>query len=263
MKFLIAVLTALVSGCGQHYYSDEVVSALPCSIGQSSMDADIAVQHQGECTDSTSPIVRLRLLDDEDNERVCTGLLVSKDTILSAGHCFDENVFTVLIDLGNHSYPSTTVVTHPGLTFSLERGDNDVAIVTFQPTQDSFFTEPSSYRVSVTPPELGEELYFLGYGRGIDDNSSRPRTLRFGVMRVSTISGQFIDAQYSGAGTTSCYGDSGGPALVKRGNTFHLVGIVSGGTKQDCSIGDTAYFTNLNHPSIRSFLTQRIPYLYH
>ena len=45
---------------------------------------------------------------------------------------------------------------------------------------------------------------------------------------------------------SSCYGDSGGPVLVKIDNKFQVAGVLRTGSTDDCSRGDVSYYTRID-----------------
>ncbi|MCB0321633.1 MAG: trypsin-like serine protease, partial [Bdellovibrionales bacterium] len=106
----------------------------------------------------------------------------------------------------------------------------------------------------------GELVSIFGYG--LDENQ-KIDVLKSGEMKVSGVTDNHIFAKFDGAGSNTCNGDSGGPAIytfTKDGREIDaVVGVVSTGEIVDCSAGDTTLFANAHSSSNLSFITQSVP----
>jgi len=99
------------------------------------------------------------------------------------------------------------------------------------------------------------------FGYGVDENGVN-QVLRSGQARVLAVDEQHIAAGFSGEGSNSCSGDSGGPALntiQKDGRTQSgIVGVVSSGSVS-CGPGDVALYANVTTSETLNFIQGAAP----
>jgi secreted trypsin-like serine protease len=107
--------------------------------------------------------------------------------------------------------------------------------------------------------DSGDVIAIFGYG--YDENgASGVGTLRSGEMQVTDTDTNYILAIYEGAGSNTCSGDSGGPALAQTSTgAWGIIGITSFGTVPGCGVGDNSVFTNLNDPAMLEFIAGILP----
>lgn len=177
------------------------------------------------------------LLNTETSE-ICTATLIEKyegnvtvQALLTAGHCVpsEKENLNVYFDLNPLSENSVTtpaavenIITHQ--EYSRGKVDSvDLAIVFLQHKFPSNF-----YAVKINTkqfPLIGKKIYLAGYG----NNSALVDSEGFGKLRkvetiISSLSEGFIEVDQSN-GKGICDGDSGGPAFIKRGDHYILVGV--------------------------------------
>jgi hypothetical protein len=249
-------------GCGDGSNATSDTSALYfeniCTNTERSLvdSAEFKIIQGNSCVGTNNRIAQLLLLDEEDNEKNCTALILTNGKAVTAAHCFDETIFTASLSLGELKTPLSRVTLHPQFSIEGSKTFNDIAIVEFAPQTKLESLELPTFSTVIAPQD---SLIVFGFGTTNEAvntaiNTDRD-TLRYGTMRVSQVSSDHIFSTFDGSGSNTCHGDSGGPAFVLADDgSLRLAGITSFGSKEDCSIGDTAGFTNLLSPSIRSFL---------
>ncbi len=138
----------------------------------------------------------------------CTGTLIGKKMVLTAGHCVYPGG-THRFYLASGTYQTNDVVRHPQYGSHNGQATNDIAIVKLQQAP----TETPSV-VAQKPPFKGQKLTLIGYGiteTGLKDSGVK----RIGYNNVSTItSTRFYYNGATGSLSNVCSGDSGGPAFT-------------------------------------------------
>ncbi|MCB0337143.1 MAG: trypsin-like serine protease [Bdellovibrionales bacterium] len=184
----------------------------------------------------------------EDEYGGCTGTAIGDKQILTAAHSV-YNARAIVVEIGDDETAGTVAVEryHTGAGYDGTTPQDDIALLVLQ----------NSAGLPVLPLteqgfENGEPAMIAGFGLEDGVNGS------FGVRRSGTVYIQdttqdhFV-AQYDGAQSNPCFGDSGGP-LIKmltdvEGNVTGtaLAGLVSFGTHEACGMGDTTYYTKVTN----------------
>ncbi|MBI2389760.1 MAG: trypsin-like serine protease [Deltaproteobacteria bacterium] len=181
----------------------------------------------------------------------CSGVLVTSTVLLTAGHCVRSErpgSFGVYVgndpsrDLVEHLYEVSEVRVHP--EFDPLRLRNDIALVRLA----TAVTEP----IAPVPPlgaadglvssDVGATLDFAGFGQDEDGHSGVKLHLEgplggFGCSVAGCTSDGDPSTQFSytqGWGGP-CFGDSGGPAFIKRSGQPRVAGLTSWGDG-DCTV---------------------------
>lgn len=135
---------------------------------------------------------------------------------------------------------------------------NDAAIVFLQnPT-----SKPKLGLLVSRVMKTGYLVTILGYGR---DDWGNYGALRKGISTIWRISSGFLITLFnSSKRSTSCSGDSGGPAIYgyfdsQRNYRSGIVGIVSAGTSDQCGYGDQSYYLNVQATKILTFIMSKVP----
>lgn len=186
----------------------------------------------GDQADDTRPI-ELTFRDEPvirvvSGSVTCTGTLIYQNQVLTAHHCVSERdnqgrvlhkdvrPETVTVELGGDYLPWGVVgvkaVVAPSCGHAA--GYGDIAILVLE--QNLSHTSAVTPRLD-SPPEVGEEIRPVGFGRCSADGIRRRQRAAGAIEQV--------ESDRFKLSASICPGDSGGPALsVKRGD---IVGVVS------------------------------------
>ncbi|HEU5074336.1 MAG TPA: S1 family peptidase [Polyangiaceae bacterium] len=157
----------------------------------------------------------------------CTGTLIYDNQVLTAHHCVsardasgavihrDVDPEQVIVELGGDYLPWAEVGVRAVVAPSCGHaaGHGDIAILVL----DTKLRAKTATPRLDTPPEVGEQVRPVGFGR-CDTNGIRRRQRSGGAIQV-------VDSDRFKLDAAICPGDSGGPALsVERGD---VVGVIS------------------------------------
>ncbi|XP_076348415.1 venom protease-like [Tachypleus tridentatus] len=193
-----------------------------------------------------------------NREHFCGGTILDKRWVLTAAHCvqlYSPRHFVVRVgefDLSQEEDHKTEdirvqqIIVHPD--FSLPRRYyNDIAILKL--AKDITFTD---YIRPVCLPDtsssfIGQDGTVIGWGFQADPEEGGERAKRLQKVEVPVMdvtqcqnwyheAGKLVTLQngqmcagFKNGGQDSCKGDSGGPLLVKEGDKFVIIGVVSAG----------------------------------
>jgi hypothetical protein len=189
-------------------------------------------------------VCQLQLKNDQNRDiGVCTGVLIGPRLVITARHCFGitpaRTHVRFLSGTGDQLILSAgTVEQHPEL---------DVALVALDTPPPDSIAKPLAIVPAVAPPLLGSPVQIGGFG----SSSLTPR--RFAVSRVTDVSQTFMRVSADGR-AAACFGDSGGPALIRRADgQAAIAGILSAGSS-NCAASDE--FTRLD--AVGSWLDDKL-----
>ncbi len=259
-RVLLAFSLITVSGCGGG--GGGGLSTDACS----TLKFDPKIINGTSCAKERTPIVEL--LDNytiefdgqsiTDEQFICTGFLITPDTVLTAAHCL-ETFPPTSVRIGGETIPIADGVVHP--KYSEREVDGQTLIYTFFDVAIVKLSRPSSVATipiaETVELKSGTHLQIFGFGESGFDPTP---VLRSGEMELGTATAfHLITKPFDGTGSNTCYGDSGGPATIELDGGLAAVGITTQGTSDLCNIGDESSFQNLQNPETIAFIREHAP----
>jgi hypothetical protein len=255
---MLIVSFALLLGCGDTNSSDQPLTLETLCGKKGLQNQTTKIVGGRECGLPNGTVVKIRLLDEEDNQTICSGVRLNGTTVLTAAHCLNEFVFSVSVELpsGERIAPSK-IELHPEAANLGSLFINDVALLTISPPEGEIPPPTVPIADSAT---TGDTLTILGYGATNGANPMGSGVLRVGEMQISEVTKDSIFSDYTPPVlSNTCFGDSGGPAFIEDGSGgLSLAGITSTGTNVMCAVGDRSAFTNLTNKALRAFIEERM-----
>lgn len=170
----------------------------------------------------------------------CTGTLIHKNFVVSAGHCLANYRGALNIAFGRNRsefryVPAASYAVNPGFTGNLNNPvPSDISVIRLASPAPAGYNPVAIFKGRLS---TGNTLYLAGFGQ--------TQMGGMGQLYYTTVnvSGQSLsEINVFKGGTGSCYGDSGGPAYVSNGSTLQVIGATSRGT-QGCNGGSV--YTNV------------------
>jgi len=221
-------------------------------------DANIARLIGGKTIDPTK--YPFALIKTEGS--ICSGVLISKRAILTAGHCTFSEPDLYRVVVGGNNYSVTKIVQNTGYKFELEatiqniRYDLGVLILDREVRNLTPYPILTDYSL-----RSGEPLTSIGFG--LTENANEPvgyQRAKLAPMRLSRAKNGALFTYYDSSNSIICSGDSGGPLLVRIGGRSFVAAISAAGTSDDdpfgsCLVGGgESVFTDLRSTSSAMFL---------
>jgi secreted trypsin-like serine protease len=264
-----SVLLAAIVGVG--------VVAAGCGGGGSSAGdscSTLKIANGDNCDVSQSPVALVLAKTRNGGISTCSGTVISPTAILTAAHCVinpGDPIVDVLVavpaGVGAISDGTITSVRYDSRYTPLPSGAlvYDQAVI-----RTSFDTGANPVPMlgsdSISP---GEEITVFGYGldeqgRGVLDrinDRDYEKLLKAGTMIVDALNPVRLvfSSSFDSSGQSACPGDSGGPAIVKRGGRSVVGGIVSYGSSGNCQSGSYVAFGNVGSGDNLRWIRGQVP----
>jgi len=176
----------------------------------------------------------------------CTGTLLARDLVLTAGHCVAPAATYRVLTPGMTppGQPVRTITVHPRYNpgdYAAGRVTADVALVKLAEPLPAEYV-PATL-AATRPVAAGDRFVVAGYGfvsQGSDKGAGLQRTASLvATGRPGTLQIRLVDpaTRDQRAGLGACTGDSGGPAFVEGEGRYAVIGVVSWSTGPRGSAG--------------------------
>ncbi|RMG39830.1 MAG: hypothetical protein D6719_12370 [Candidatus Dadabacteria bacterium] len=273
--FFCAIILVLSSCGGGSSSSDSgsASSAQACN----AIGLQARIINGNTCSETGSSVLRVLAQVDLGREvvnfPVCTGTLVTPNTVITAAHCFLESTVAGFPVVGYAVYvgeagsgqviPAADIAVAPGVRVeqSVGRWFNDAALILLK----SSLSLPLMPILLSRSVQTGEDGFVYGYGAREQGDTTEGldfAKLQSGTMTIQNVTPNHIFVAFSGNGVNVCNGDSGGPLVVLVNGQPALAGVTSQGSKQGCVAGDVTTFTNLQQSDVLNWLRKMIPSAY-
>lgn len=161
----------------------------------------------------------------------CTGTAIAPNVVLTAAHCF-EGIWSAdgieffmgrdVRDLASGRRIRVREL-HPHPSYDPWTYDHDIAVAVLESDVD---VEPVPARLAPLPWIVGDQAVWVGYGV-TDPDGSDSGVKRSVQMPISAVDDLFVVNE--AAGKNTCFGDSGGPALMDLGAGLEVIAVTSYG----------------------------------
>jgi trypsin len=210
------------------------------------------VVNGSDCTGAVSPVVLLNMKDSSGAQLAsCSGTVVSSHGIVTAAHCLEGGVGSILVFRGTGAQlPSASFTPWPNYSQN-DPNSRDVGVVI---TADPIGITPIPILTS-RDAAVGETAVIAGWGK---DQNGLLSTLRAGVAIISAVDSTELQTQSTSDLSSVCQGDSGGPLLLLQGGIWSQAGIISANSTLACSFGAN-FYTSIHNADVANFILSHIP----
>lgn len=226
-------------------------SVNPCGAIAQGPSALTAITNGTDCSAENTPIMRLNMRDQHGGGLgSCSGTVITPRAVLTAAHCLDEGVNTVLVWRGvGEQIAASSFRGHPGYSGNDPAVDVGVVIV------GEDLGRPAVPLLVSRSGQVGETAVVAGWGQ---DLQQRPAFLRAGTTTLSGVDSSVLRTLFSPTSSGICFGDSGGPILLAEQGTWSIAGIISATSGTTCNTGEH-YYGAVRNQTIQSFIREHVP----
>lgn len=185
-------------------------------------------------SESQYPAVVKLTLKDQKGEYlgVCTGQFITKETLLTAAHCLDDEAQAFLTPEGQIELGASSFVHPRYMPFDPDSIRFDLALLRF-----SGYRHPVQLELTTKAPQAGTAVTLVGYGK--ERFTTQPGAgigvKRQGQARIHEYGAGVLQLRFSpqSGEAAAAPGDSGGALLLRDGT---LAGITSAGAPESGGI---------------------------
>lgn len=238
MKLVFVVFILALGACQKKATLTEVVTELPLSApsriigGVEVFNSDPLRKHL--------VILNTYTLNDINEKKpkeigLCSGVIVSKNHILTAAHCVNKTGKYVIVEV---YFTTSTQVSQAPMRYGIKKNFHpeyaqgnsshfDLAVIKLNQEIPADY-EPLSILPSAIEVQPGDEVQIVGYGLRWENPRMAASALNkiSGIKVVDDLGTQLILDQTNGKGM--CSGDSGGATLFNYEGRIYLLGINQG-----------------------------------
>lgn len=213
-----------------------------------------------KCNNLSESVVGKILINiNNENEGMCSGILIAPNVFLSAAHCFDDGdkIKSVKVSFAGKKYNATKWYVNPAYNGDSEKGDISLIYIKEVAPYSPFKLVSKNYK-----PSKNEISVMIGHGIANFNPYIVGFYGGFATISKTTQSGIYIAYSSKFGESNTCNGDSGGPLAVYEDGSWRLFGTTSYGDDDYCgyySKAENSWWSRINSKENIEFLEDHIP----